>query len=345
MVGAADGVGSTPYWLSASTAGLWDGVYGAPDCPSVPPNSPGGVVVAHAAGTLALGGVSDATVSADDGNNSGSQLAALDAQGVALESNSPAPGVALQGNADDPVIPPEIVTAVDALLAPRTPEQVAASQAAVAAKAVADAENDALEIVPDDDGRMSLPQIRVAARRQKVRTMLARRMTTREIAQTVSVSLRTVEHDIQAIKAEWTTEHGSATAMAVAGDVHRRSMERDRELWVMYMRLGAEKTVTGEKLDILRELRANQASELKALQSLGVVYRAPERLAVDMRMMAKLDQLPPGDLAALADITDPIAFRRALAAHVGIEEADAMLGAVGVVDGAGPPRKRLSRGL
>ena len=202
----------------------------------------------------------------------------------------------------------------------------------------------------------TLPQLRARERRARVAKLVARRLTAREIAEVLSVTVRTVEKDIASIRVEMAEQLTSEGVIDVANRYLRASTERTRELWILYdqakngVRDPKYRPTPGDAdapsvkyliepdrklaLAILREMREVDRAELAALQSLGVVHRAPAQLAVWMRAQSALQSLPDTVLVALAQIEDPEAFRMELERHVGPETAAAILGEL-QPDGAG----------
>lgn len=160
-----------------------------------------------------------------------------------------------------------------------------------------------------DDGRtvdtaeLTLSQIRVIERRDRVRNLMARRLIGREIARALSVSERTIDTDIAAIRLEMNRELKLQTVMDVAADIRRRTQARERELWLLFQNakgVGSE----GVKLAVLRQLRESEAQELKQLQGLGLVEEAPKKIQAEVRMLAALEDLPAAMLAELAEAPD-----------------------------------------
>lgn len=162
---------------------------------------------------------------------------------------------------------------------------------------------------------------RALARRHRVKMLLARSFSAPEIAKAISAPLRTIERDIAAIKDELAAEMDSLTAREMGARVARDYYARVRELWVLFM---AEKSAR-LKMDLMKEIRAHQESELKALQSLGIVYVAPEEHRLEMRGIMLLKRLPPTTLGELARLTDLQDVRRLLTAHVGAEDAEVII--------------------
>lgn len=193
----------------------------------------------------------------------------------------------------------------------------------------------------------------VAMRRRKVATLLSRRLSIEQIAEAISVSVGTVNNDIRAIRARMARELSEWSVLDIANDMRQRSIMRDLEL---FSALEKAKMPTGPVRDaggkvtsyerphgdfmaqkmFLAEMRLNAKDELQLMQSLGVVYKAPERMAVDMKVMTQLEILPQDTLAALADASDPDDFKRLLAAAVGVEQATALLGVPMAQLSAGP---------
>jgi hypothetical protein len=56
------------------------------------------------------------------------------------------------------------------------------------------------------------------------------------------------------------------------------------------------------------------------------VYKAPERMAIDMKVMAQLETLPAEVLASLADARTPVEFQAILAGSVGDVMAAEVMG-------------------
>lgn len=165
-----------------------------------------------------------------------------------------------------------------------------------------------------------LRQRRAAERREKLLRLMVRRFTARELATMLSVSVRTIESDLQAIRREGLAEITRSTVMTVAAEVRRDSAARIRELWLIYQQACGERTEDGKgwqvrpdqetRIAALRELRAVAKDELAALQSLGVYYKAPERVSLSMRIDATLERLTPEELAALVRAPDEEFLRR-----------------------------------
>lgn len=196
----------------------------------------------------------------------------------------------------------------------------------------------------ESDAARTNRQLIVEARRQKVRQLLARRWSHREIAEALTVSVRTIEDDAAAIRREAEAEMRAVTStpLTVAAGVQQRAALRERHLWQMFERAAgvplkdaAGAVIPGKwtqepdtklQLALIREMRNSEKDVLAALQSLGIIYRAPERLALDMRIQSQLQQLPAGDLLAMATVESEEDFIRLVVEKIGHEAAVALFG-------------------
>ena len=171
----------------------------------------------------------------------------------------------------------------------------------------------------------------VAHRRKRVAALLARRLTAEQIAEALDVSVRTVTSDTKAVRARMGQELSEWSVLDIANEMRQRSIMRDLESFAALeqAKQPTEGKPNGDFLAqkiFLSEMRANAKDELQLLQSLGVVYKAPERMAVVMMVMTQLEGLPHDTLAALADARDPEDFRRLLVEAVGDALARELLG-------------------
>jgi transposase len=196
----------------------------------------------------------------------------------------------------------------------------------------------------ESDAARTNRQLLVEARRQKVRQLLARRWSHREIAEALTVSVRTIEDDAAAIRREAEAEMRAVTStpLTVAAGVQQRAALRERHLWQMFERAAGvplkdasgavvpgkwtQEPDTKMQLALIREMRNSEKDVLAALQSLGIIYRAPERLALDMRIQSQLQQLPAGDLLAMATVESEEDFIRLVVEKIGHEAAVALFG-------------------
>ncbi|MDI3548144.1 MAG: hypothetical protein PWR10_1796 [Halanaerobiales bacterium] len=130
-------------------------------------------------------------------------------------------------------------------------------------------------------GRYRLgPNRKIIERRKKVmRLRFVKRWPIDQIAQVLDVSKRTIERDIQAI-----AEYGQAkgqdimkqplekTVWEIVENHHERQMLR----WQEYANAKDPRV----KASILNDIGAEEEKHYKLLQSLGVVYKAPEQAVV-----------------------------------------------------------------
>lgn len=179
-----------------------------------------------------------------------------------------------------------------------------------------------------DSEAFSPSEVRLAARRRQVAKLLSRGWSIAEIAAALEVSDETIRRDAVAVRKIFARDMGNrSSVMDFAEDAIRRSQDRERELWIMYEEakgkkgedgklMPGEKNDIGTRLQIHRELRANVSHEMKILQSLGLLYRAPEKIALSMRLMSQVEALPDTVLTELASTTDMEAFTKLLRASV-----------------------------
>lgn len=167
----------------------------------------------------------------------------------------------------------------------------------------------------------NLQAIRIRARRDKVKVLLARQLTAGEIANALAVSARTIENDIRAVRRELAAELSSKTTLDWAGHVWKNYVARQRELWLMFQ---SEKQ-NSIKLALAREMRNSDRDVMASLQSLGVAHRQPEQLQVESRILAQLKTLDSGTLEQIANARDQRSLEQALGAFVGTEAVRELL--------------------
>ena len=180
----------------------------------------------------------------------------------------------------------------------------------------------------NDSKELTVAEIQIRARRERVKDLMVRAMSASEIAIELKVSLRTARSDIAAIRADLAAELSRKDATSVAADISARSGVRRRELWALFKAVGAggraskrmPPRIAGTRLAILRELRAEAQHEAELLQKLGIVYQAPRNIRLAVDAVDVLGALPEHDLERLARAM-PEDFPRVLTEVVGVEVA------------------------
>lgn len=182
------------------------------------------------------------------------------------------------------------------------------------------------------DSGLTAKQVQVERRRRQVANLLVRRFTRTEIAEALGHPVSTIDKDIAAVRDTFEKELGkTSSVMQVAADVLQRSHARERELWAVVQRSMGRKE-QGKPVEeedrvslimALRELRANQNDELRSLQSLGLIYKAPQRMSLDMRVMSQLSALPEETLKELAE-ADEASFARLVEQTLGTIGTEAL---------------------
>jgi Trp operon repressor len=181
---------------------------------------------------------------------------------------------------------------------------------------------------------------RVEARKERVRRLLARNLTLREIAEACGVSERTIKYDVAEIRKEAAEALSHSDVMTVAAAVLNRSEARHRELWGLFTKVdgvGAtqeerDKTKVTKpfdaitlKLNIIKELERETAREVEILQKLGVIYQAPKEIVIDMKAVTLLDQLPPAELERALTL-DTEGFMQVLRTNFGEDAMQEIIG-------------------
>jgi transposase len=177
------------------------------------------------------------------------------------------------------------------------------------------ARDDTNRPAPQEPGE-SITQIRLKARRERVKSLLARHLTATEIAKALDVSVRTIETDVRAVRAELSAELASKSTLEWGGTVWRGYVARQRELWLLFQK---EEKNTAAKVQILKEMRNSDRDVVAALQSLGISYRAPEQMQVDMRVLAQLRSLEGDVLEKISNAQDSSELREILVQNLGPE--------------------------
>lgn len=183
-----------------------------------------------------------------------------------------------------------------------------------------------------DEPKPTLPDIRRAARLDLIRQMLPMHRTQVEMAKACGVSERTIRNDITYLRREMAEEVATLTAEKVAADARARFRHLTK---LAFDELIPRKTKSGtvvhlptkEKIALLNTIRQIQQAEVKLLQSLGVIYRAPQQVQILTLAMDRLNALSPQIQSEIAEASsDPAVFERLLIQHIGVEFAGAMLG-------------------
>lgn len=164
----------------------------------------------------------------------------------------------------------------------------------------------------DADRPLTAKEVLILARRRRVATLLGRCYTTGEIAELLGVSSDTAARDIKAVQVEFAREmRDSSGVLDVWHRFQRQHLARIRELWALVDRAkGVTEERDGKQVQViepapqlglkaLRELRACADDEIKTAQSLGIVYKAPERRSIDLHLMDQLSTVPEADLDRL----------------------------------------------
>ena len=164
----------------------------------------------------------------------------------------------------------------------------------------------------ESDRPLTAKEVEILVRRRRVATLLGRCYTVGEIMELLGVSRDTVERDVKAVRIEFAEEmRDGGGVMDVWHRFQRQHLARVRELWQLVDRSKGVfeqkdgKTVTVVEPDphiglkALRELRAAAESEIKTAQSLGIVYKTPERRSIDLHLMDTLSSVPESEIDRL----------------------------------------------
>jgi hypothetical protein len=141
------------------------------------------------------------------------------------------------------------------------------------------------------------------ARQERIKVLLTRNLSLREIADAVGASLRTVSYDVKQIRQEAAATLSRSNVVELAATMLIRSEARHRELWALFARadaappqgLAAAAAIT-LKLNIIKELSRQTSGELQILVRLGIVVPAKKESMVGMKALTLLNSLPPSEL-------------------------------------------------
>lgn len=164
----------------------------------------------------------------------------------------------------------------------------------------------------EGEARPSVMRRRAEKRRVRVAQMLVRRWEPTEIAEALGVSERTIGYDIKILRLRGRKEVKRTIVADVAAGLVAQQSARERELWRLatLARPGKDdngKEVAGDPalmMNLLRELRQSGEGMTKALQSLGVVYKEPVGVSLEVQLVSSLQAMSDDDVARLARASD-----------------------------------------
>lgn len=171
------------------------------------------------------------------------------------------------------------------------------------------------------------PGIPAGLRRDRVCELLARGLRASQIlerlqAEQVKCSLPTIKRDIAAIRAQGRAELATTPVIDHADQFLRASVEAARAAWAAHDIADS----ANARVAALHLVNRILTDRVKTLQSLGVVFRADERLQVQHVVADRIASLPPDVQRSLAECADRSEFARLLTSFLGPELARAVLG-------------------
>ncbi|HKO16722.1 MAG TPA: HTH domain-containing protein [Gemmatimonadaceae bacterium] len=168
------------------------------------------------------------------------------------------------------------------------------------------------------DGKSpSLRQLRRDQRRQLVRDLLPQHLSARKMAQALGCTQRTIERDIAAVRRQLQAEIAVSSVLDIAAKIVASTEAIDRTLWSIV----ADRTASPQaRVAGAAVLIKNRDSWVRGLQSLGITFKAPERIQVQVTLWDKIMGLSPEESEHLFALTkEPEQFWPAAAKLMGPE--------------------------
>lgn len=124
----------------------------------------------------------------------------------------------------------------------------------------------------------------IETRREKVKLLLSLGFNHSEIARQLVVSRRTILYDIKAIKAGWRAQYEKIDLKELVGEILHELNQRRQQLYKIFQAEGQKDYM---KLRALKQLGDEQERMVNILQSLGVVYKEPDKLNAEINYVIK----------------------------------------------------------
>jgi hypothetical protein len=149
-------------------------------------------------------------------------------------------------------------------------------------------------------------------RRARVANMAAAGVSERKMADRLDCNLKTVQRDLAFIRGKAREEVSQLDLLSFAAARRAKFGLRGRLLFGRFLAEPDNRAAAAIHAQIL----ANEAAEVRLLQSLGLLYKMPEQAIHDLRFHQIIDSLPDGLVQRMAALPAPEA-QKLLRAELG----------------------------